>query len=102
MVKDYLKLTDDPEEIRAIAERLVKDITVRHKTGDKILYTPLMLQKMREDIDHYSPDASPEEKEKMLYHFIYDYWVYGCTVDEEFYLHLNTKSDSEKREYMEP
>jgi len=32
--------------------------------------------------------------------FIYDYWVYGCTVDEEFYLHLKDKTDAEKREYM--
>ena len=32
--------------------------------------------------------------------FIYDFWVYGCTVDEEFYLHLKDKNDTEKREYM--
>ena len=28
MIKEYLKITDDPKEIREIAERLVKDITI--------------------------------------------------------------------------
>ena len=28
MIKDYLKLTDDPKEIKEIAQRLIKDITI--------------------------------------------------------------------------
>lgn len=59
-----------------------------------------MLSKMDEEIQHYDPSATPNEREELRYQFIYDYWVYGCTVDEEFYLHLKDKTDAEKREYM--
>ncbi len=59
-----------------------------------------MLSKMDEEIKHYTPEASSEGREELRYKFIYDYWVYGCTVDEEFYLHLKDKTDAEKREYM--
>lgn len=97
---DYFKLTDDKTEIRAIAERLVAEVHVRDKNGTKLLYTPSMLQKMLDSIRHYAPDRSPEEQDEMLYHFIYDYWAFGCTVDEEFYLGLVSKTAEEKREYM--
>ena len=100
MIRDYLKITDDPKEIREIAERLVKDITINIRGGIKTFYTPLMLSKMDEEIQHYAPETTPEEREELRYKFIYDYWVYGCTVDEEFYLHLKDKNDAEKREYM--
>ena len=100
MIKEYLKITDDPKEIREIAERLVKDITIDVGGVHKTFYTPLMLSKMDEEIQHYDPCATPSERELLRYKFIYDYWVYGCTVDEEFYLHLKDKTDAEKREYM--
>lgn len=100
MVKDYLKITNDPQKIRQIADRLIADISTDQGGIFKQLYTPLMLSKMNEDIVHYAPDISEDEKERLLYKFIYDYWVYGCSVDEEFYLHLKDKTDAEKREYM--
>ena len=100
IIKEYLKITDDPKEIREIAERLVKDITIDIGGVHKTFYTPLMLSKMDEEIQHYDPSATPSEREELRYKFIYDYWVYGCTVDEEFYLHLKDKTDAEKREYM--
>ncbi len=99
MIKDFLKITDDPNEIRIIAEKLIKNITI-DVGGQKQFYTPLMLGKMDEEIHHYAPFATPSEREELRYKFIYDYWVYGCTVDEEFYLHLKDKNDAEKREYM--
>ena len=52
MISDYLKITDDPKEIREIAERLVKDITINIRGGIKTFYTPLMLSKMDEEIQH--------------------------------------------------
>ena len=36
----------------------------------------------------------------MVFRSIYDFWVYGCNVNEEFYLHFDQKTDAEKREYM--
>lgn len=100
MIKDYLKITDDPKEIRAIAEKLVKDITINIKGDIRTFYTPVMLGKMDAEIAHYAPDATAEEREEMRCRFIYDFWVYGCAVDEEFYLHLKDKGDAEKREFM--
>ena len=95
-----MKITDDPKEIRAIAQRLVTDITINIGGNIRTFYTPVMLGKMDDEIAHYAPDATPEEREEMRYRFIYDFWVYGCAVDEEFYLHLKDKNDAEKREYM--
>lgn len=100
MIIDYFKLTNDAAEIRSIAERLVAEVYVCEKAGNKRLYTPLMLKKMRERIQHYAPDSSPEAQEELLYRFIYDYWAFGCTVDEEYYLNLVNKTAEEKREYM--
>ncbi len=100
MIIDYFKLTNDKAEIRTIAERLVDEIHVCDKSGTKLLYTPTMLQKMLDSIRHYAPDSNPEEQDEMLYRFIYDYWAFGCTVDEEFYLDLISKTAEEKLEYM--
>ena len=53
---------------------------------------------MLEEIEHYAPDTTLEERENLRWKFIYDYWVYGCTGDEEFYLHLKDKTDEEQKE----
>lgn len=100
MLKDILKITDDPQEIRIIAQRCIEDITINIDGVCKTFYTPVMLGKMDEEIEHYVPNASPEEKNELRFRAIYDHWMYGCTVDEEFYLHLLDKTDVEKREYM--
>lgn len=101
MVKEYLRITDDPAEIREIALRLIEEITQACKNGSfKKLYTPHLLGKMKDEVAHYFPEASKEAQEQLLNRFIYDYWVYGCTIDEEFYLGLVHKSDEEKRQYM--
>ena len=100
MIIDYFRLTDDKAEIRSIAERLVKEVHVSDKRGTKLLYTPQMLQRMRERIQRFAPDNSSEEQEEMLWRFIYDFWAFGCTVDEEFYLGLIHKTAEEKQEYM--
>ena len=100
MIKDYLVVTEDSEKIREIAKRLVEDVT--SNIGGKLIkfYSPLMLSRMDEVIRHYAPELSDEETERLRYKFIYDFWMYGCAVDEEFYLGLKDKGDAEKREYM--
>jgi len=100
MLKSWLKVTTNPLEIKEIANRLMAEITVNQGGEKKKLYTPLMLSKMDELIRHYASESTPEEVQEMRWQFIYDYWVYGCTVDEEFYLHLKDMNDAEKREYM--
>ncbi len=100
MIKDYLKKTDDINEIIAIGKRLVEDITINRDGTHNLLYTPLMIRKIDEAIKHYAHTISQELLEKYRYRFIYDYWIYGCTAEEEFYLHLKDKNDAEKCEYM--
>ena len=92
---DYLKITDNADEKIAIAHRLIEDVN-----KIQLIYTPLMKEKMYERIDHALPGVSQEEKDRILYLSIYDYWVYGIEIDEEFSLDLLDKTDAEKREYM--
>lgn len=100
MLKDWLKITEDPAEIKEIAKRIIAEVTIDNHGEKMNFYTPSLINRMREEIAHYAPDVSPEESEDMLYRFIYDYWIYGCAVDEEFYLHLKDKNDAQKREFM--
>ncbi len=100
MLKDYLIVTDDPREKESIAKRIIEDATIYEGGVYKKFYTPVMLRKMEDSIAHYDPSINPEEMSKLRDQFIYDFWVYGCTVDEEYYLHLKDKSDAEKRKYM--
>lgn len=95
MIKDYLKVTENVDEMIEIAQRLISDVN-----AVKPIYTPLMMEKMREDVLHYAGDMNEEELTRTVLRCIYDFWVYGCTVDEEYYLGLISKSDAEKREYM--
>ena len=88
----YLKKTDNPEEMIQIGRRIAED--------KKDLYSPSMMEKMMRGVEGHIPDASAEEKEQMVYRAIYDYWVYGANVDEEFYLKFYEKTDDEKKNYV--
>lgn len=49
MVKDYLKVTENVDEMIEIAHRLIPDVN-----AVKPIYTPLMMEKMREEVIHYT------------------------------------------------
>ena len=84
MLKDWLKITEDPAEIVELGKRLAEEITINTGGCIRKFYTPLMLSKMLEEIGHYAPETTLEEREELRWKFIYDYWVYGNNVDEEF------------------
>ena len=101
MLLDYLKITDDPDEIREIAKRIVSELTVHLRSGvTRLFYTDFLMEKMLKEIASYAPELTLEERIELRWKFIYDYWVYGCAVDEEFYLHLKDMKHEEKKEYM--
>ena len=100
MLKDWLKITEDPDEIQKLGKRIAEEVTINLGGNIRKFYTPLMLSKMLEEISHYAPEMTLEEREALRWKLIYDYWVYGCTVDEEYYFNLLDKTDAEKRDYM--
>lgn len=89
---DYLRWTDDVDEMIAIGRRIAAD--------KPELYTPVMMKKMWAGVDHHIPNAAKNEKENMVYRAIYDWWTFGANVDEEFYYKFYEKSAQEKSEYM--
>ena len=93
---DYLKRTDDINEIIAIGHKIAEE--------KKDLYSPSMMKKMMDGVEHHIPEADPQEKEDMVYRAIYDWWVYGNNVEEEFYygkINLNIKGNGKKINQME-
>ncbi len=56
-----------------------------------------LLQKM---LDDEMPDGTAQEKNRMLYISIYDYWMYGVNLKEEFSLHFTQLKHEEKLEYI--
>lgn len=85
-------VTNDKKKMEEIGRRIAKE---------KIkIYTPLMIRKLEERIWKERKDLSQKEFESLLYCSIYDYWVYGNNIDEEFYYRFYEKTHQEKITYM--
>ena len=91
-LEKIIQITDNPAEMAVIGLKI--------KAALPTLYTPLMMEKMYEGIERHIPNASPEKKEEMVYRSIYDYFVYGTNIDEEFYYHFDKKTHQEKQQYL--
>lgn len=87
-----IKITSDKAEMAKIG----KDIIAEKKD----IYTPAFIEVLMETIDKNLPDASKEERMNALYCSIYDYWVYGNNVSEEFYYQFPEKTHEEKSTYL--
>ena len=46
------------------------------------------------------PEAALEDKEQALFRSVYDYWTYGNSINEEFYLGFRQKTHKEKQSYL--
>lgn len=91
-MKTKLRITDDPKEMIAIGKEIFKE-----KAN---IYNERMLNILNKSIDKNMPDATEQEKTDMLYRSVYDYWVYGNNIDEEFYFHFYRKTHEEKSTYI--
>ncbi len=89
---DYLRKTDSDVEMIEIAHKIVAE--------KSDLYTPIMMEKMKKGVEKRLPDISEEEKERIIYKAIYDWWVFGAHIDEVIYYGLYEKTSKEKEEYM--
>lgn len=83
-------ITEDRQVMREIGKEIIKE--------KSHIYTPLMLSKLKQRID--KENLSEQEKDSVLYSSVYDYWVYGNNIDEEFYYRFYEKTHEEKQSYM--
>ena len=60
------------------------------------VYTEALLSQLKATVARFSPEAGDD----VFYLTVFDYWLYGFTADEEFYLGLVDKTSDEKERYM--
>lgn len=87
-----IKITDDKEEQIAIAKRLVE--------SKKSYYTEWMIDSVKESIKAQRPGIGETEMNEIFYISVYDFWVYGNNINEEFYLDFLHKSHEEKKKFI--
>lgn len=89
---EFIKVVHTKEQMIEIGRRIVAE--------RQDIYTPLMLEKIMKRIVREFPDKESTFCEEVLYSSIYDYWVYGNNIDEEFFYHFYEKTHEEKKSYM--
>ncbi len=88
----YIPITDDKCMMVQIGKALFLD--------NSQIYNQRMMSIITQTIQANMPDASESERTNMMYQSIYDYWVYGTNVAEEFYFHFDKMSHDEKCQYI--
>lgn len=63
-------------------------------------YNEKNIKLLHDQINCRMLNASDAEKEEVFFHSIYDYWVYGNSIKEEFYYDFLHKTHEEKLEYL--
>jgi len=89
---DGVKITENIQEMVMIGRELIN--------SKPNTYRPEILDGMRRHIDRVVKGANAETKEEALCRAVYDFWVYGVNVPEEFYYGFRNKSHEEKTKYI--
>ncbi len=89
---ENIKITDIHSEMEEIGRELFQN--------KQHIYTEKLQNEIYAVIEKVYPAATPEEKEGIFYRSIYDYWVYGCNINEELFYHFAEKTHKEKCEYI--
>lgn len=89
-----IKITDDRQEMAKIGRDLAR-LTRADLSSDKY-------KDYRDDMDILYPKfgGDTEVKEDALYAWLYDFWVYGVNVREEYFYDFPHKSHEEKSKYI--
>jgi len=87
-----IEITDNNAEMIEIGKAIMEE-----KSN---IYTDRIVDTIKAKINKQMPSADDKEKEEALYLSIYDYWVYGNNIGEEFYLYFRDKTHEEKNKYM--
>ena len=90
-MKDIL-ITDNNDEIVRLGKEIYKE--------KSSIYSDKMVALLMDTIEKNMPKASVAEKEYMLFHSIYDYWVYGNNIGEEFFYNFCNLTHEQKRSYI--
>ena len=87
-----IPITDNRGEMEKIGRRIFDENT--HIYNEKIV------KEMHSFMNEVMPVSLAEEKDLFFYGSIYDYWVYGNSVREEFYYDFIHKTHQEKQTYL--
>ena len=91
-IMDEIKITSVKSEMAEIGKNIIEEKSE--------IYTEDFINILLETIDKNLPEASDTERLNALYCSIYDYWVYGNNISEEFYYQFPRKSHEEKKVYL--
>ncbi len=88
-----IKITNDLAEMAEIGKQLFEEHSDVYSNEKR-------LRSITDVIDLHMPDATKEEKSEVFFRSIYNYWVYGNNIKEEFYFNFADKTHEEKKEYL--
>jgi hypothetical protein len=91
-LKEVLVPTNDLAKMAEIGQKIWESMPDTYNDRRR----KLLLKMLNEEM----PDASEEEKDRRLYISIYDYWMYGVNLKEEFSLHFTEMPHEKKQEYI--
>lgn len=85
-----IKVTDVPSEMIEIGKQIASE--------KSYLYTEERLENIRHDFSAYG--GKYVSGDDFIYQYIYDHWMYGVNVEEEYTYRFKDKSHAEKSEYL--
>lgn len=88
-----ISITENPAQMKEIGQLLLEE----HKD---IYSNEKRMRSIMDVIDLHMPNASDSEKMDVFYRSIYNYWVYGNNIKEEFYFDFPNKTHQQKKEYI--
>lgn len=91
-LREILRPTDDVNEMAAIGKQIWENDPVTYNERRRALLGSILDKEM--------PEASDEEKNRMLYISLYDYWMYGFKIQEEFSLRVFGMTHRQKLQYI--
>ncbi len=92
-MKGIIRITENSDEMREIGKKLF-EVHKEFYSNEK------RLKSITDVIDLHMPNATEQEKEDVFFKSIYDYWVYGNNIKEEFYFNFPEKTHAQKQEYL--
>ncbi|MBQ6118230.1 MAG: hypothetical protein IJK98_03265 [Clostridia bacterium] len=91
-LREILRPTDDVNEMAEIGKQIWENDPATYNDRRRALLGSIL--------DAEMPEASKEEKNTILYRSLYDYWMYGFSLKEEFSLRVFDMTHSEKQKYI--